>query len=35
VTVPDDPRARRIFDLLQQALQSSIEADRHFADWMT
>jgi len=27
MTVPDDPRARRIFNLLQQALQPSIEAD--------
>lgn len=34
LTVPDDRRARRVADLLQSALQHSIEADRHFADWM-
>ena len=34
LTVPDDPRARRVADLFQSALQHSIEADRHFSDWM-
>jgi hypothetical protein len=34
VTVPDDPRASQVYDLLQQSLQHSIEADRYYAAWM-
>jgi hypothetical protein len=34
MTVPDDPDAQRVASLLQESLQHSIEADRHFADWM-
>jgi len=34
MSVPDDSRASRIFSLLQQSLQHSIEADRYYAAWM-
>jgi hypothetical protein len=34
MTVPDDQRATAAYDLLQQALQHSIEADRYYAAWM-
>jgi len=32
--VPNDRRATKLCDLLQQSLQHSIEADRYFAAWM-
>ncbi len=32
--VPDDTHAAKVFNLLQQSLQHSIEADRYFAAWM-
>lgn len=32
--VPNDRRATKLYDLLQQSLQHSIEADRYFAAWM-
>ncbi|MBE3076794.1 MAG: zinc ribbon domain-containing protein [Actinobacteria bacterium] len=34
MSVPDDRRATSAYDLLQQALQHSIEADRYYAAWM-
>lgn len=34
MSVPDDRRASSAYDLLQQALQHSIEADRYYAAWM-
>jgi hypothetical protein len=34
MTVPDDQRATAAYNLLQQALQHSIEADRYYAAWM-
>lgn len=34
MTEPNDTRASRIFNLLQQSLQHSIEADRYYAAWM-
>lgn len=34
MTVPDDSRAVGVYNLLQQGLQHSIEADRDYAAWM-
>ena len=34
MSVPDDTHAAKVFNLLQQSLQHSIEADRYFAAWM-
>ncbi len=34
MTPPSAPRAQRVYSLLHEALEHSIEADRHFSDWM-
>jgi len=34
MNVPNDQRATKLYDLLQQSLQHSIEADRYFVNWM-